>query len=77
MYLSEMKSFIGALKITISGKTGNLVPIMDTAMNMEQHREVFKKTRESTASPHLGYTTEIILRRMRVTSYLISICFLW
>ena len=51
---SEMKSFIGALKTPISGKTGKYVPTMDTTMDIEQHREVFKKTRESTASSPSG-----------------------
>ena len=47
---SEMKIFIGALKTLLSGKTGKYIPTMDTTMDIEQHMEVFHKTRENTAS---------------------------
>jgi hypothetical protein len=51
---SEMKCFIGSLKTPLSGNTGKYVPTMDMTMDIEQHREVFQKTRESTASSPSG-----------------------
>ena len=47
---SEMKSFISALKVPASKKSGSDVPEMSVEMKMEGYIRVFKKTAEATAS---------------------------
>ena len=51
---SEMTSFLKALKIPISATTGSPVPPMVTDMTMEESRNIFGKTKESTASSPSG-----------------------
>ena len=51
---SEMKSFIKALQTPLSAKTGKRVPTMQTDMTVADSTDIFKKTRESTASSPSG-----------------------
>ena len=51
---SEMKSFIMALKIPTSKKTGSEVPEMSVNMKMEGYIRAFRKTAEATASSPSG-----------------------
>ena len=51
---SEMRSFLKALQIPISDKTGAPVPTMKTEMTVEDSCKIFSKTKESTASSPSG-----------------------
>ena len=51
---SEMHSFLKALQILISAKTGTPVPTMKTETTMEDSCEIFSKIKETTASSPSG-----------------------
>jgi len=51
---SEMSSFLKALQIPISAKTGSPVPTMKTELTVEESSKIFRKTKESTASSPSG-----------------------
>ena len=51
---SEMSSFLKALQIQISAKTGAPVPTIKTELTVEESCKIFRKTKESTASSPSG-----------------------